>query len=84
MFSFRKTKIAVPATNNTKLVDAVELWCVRWMARKGEFSHDRRLEMEAFTSEEKAKSFADALINAQKLLRHGENLSISITKNGVS
>lgn len=66
---FKKT-IRVPETNDTKVVESVQLWEVRWNSRYGEFSSNIQPEIEVFTSEEKAKEFQKSLLNAFKLIRY--------------
>lgn len=63
-------KLTIPKTNETKQIDAVQLWEVRWMSRYGEFSSDTRPEVEVFTSEADAIVFAESLRNAYRLIRH--------------
>jgi hypothetical protein len=60
----------VPETNNTRQIEAIQLWEVRWVSRHGEYSHSMSPEMEAFASQEEAESFAASLRNAFKLIRH--------------
>lgn len=63
-------KITVPASNETKEVDAIQLWEVRWTSRHGEFHNDISQEVEAFPSKDEAEEFALALRNAFKLIKH--------------
>lgn len=62
--------ITVPESNATKQVEAVQLWEVRWNSRYGEYSSCTQPEMEAFPTEAEAREFAQALINAFKLVRN--------------
>lgn len=73
-------KLTVPFTNQTKEVDAVQLWEVRWTSRHGEYSSDVRPEMEGFTSPEEAHEFSDALRNAFKLIRHTSRTTITVAR----
>lgn len=73
-------KIEVPTSNSTELVDAVQLWEVRWRSRHGDYYADTQQEMEAFPSEVEAQRFAIALKNAFKLLRHTSGCHVSVKK----
>ena len=74
-------KLPVPATNDLKEVDAVQLWEVRWQSRTGLYATDVRPQMEGFTSEQLATDFADALRAANKLLCHtGEGLGVTVRR----
>jgi hypothetical protein len=70
----------VPASNDLKKVEVVQLWEVRWMSRHGEYFHSTRPEMEVFTSAEAANAFATSLRNAFTLLRHTSGDSVSVEK----
>lgn len=73
--------LTVPATNETKEVEAIQLWKVRWQSRDGEFHANTSPEVEAFPTREEADNFADALRNAFKLLRHtGRGTGVSVSK----
>ncbi len=72
--------VTVPQANDTKEVQAVQLWSVRWLSRYGSYSGDVREEMEAFTSEQDAIDFKQALDNAFKLLRHTSKTTVVLTK----
>jgi hypothetical protein len=63
-------KLLVPFTNQTKMVDAVQLWEVRWNSRHGEYSGDIKKEAEFFPSEDDAIQFKNALVSAFKLTRN--------------
>jgi hypothetical protein len=76
---FRK-KLVVPQTNETKTIDAVQLWTVRWYSRYSEYSGGLRKEMEAFTSETEAQEFKLALENAFKLLKHTSGDEVTLTQ----
>lgn len=62
--------ITVPESNATKQVEAIQLWEVRWNSRYGSYSCDTQPEMEAFPTEAEAREFAQALVNAFKLVRN--------------
>jgi len=79
LFTFKK--LTVPETNDTKEVDVIQLWEVRWISRHGEYSHHTQPELEAFTSYEKANEFATALKNANKLLRNKNNIDVRLEKS---
>jgi hypothetical protein len=74
-------KLEVPESNGTKLVDAAQMWSVRWCSRSGIYSSDFRPEIEVFSTEELAKQFAASLKNAFKLIKHtGEGAEIKVEK----
>ena len=75
---FRKT--TVPENNETKQIDVVQTWEVRWRSRHGEYSGDTREQVEVFTDEQAAKDFETALDNANKLLRNTSNTHVSVKK----
>ena len=74
-------KKELPVTNDTKEVDVVQLWHVRWRSRHGQFSSDTREELEGFPSLELANEFADSLKAAFKLLKHTSDTAITVEKN---
>jgi hypothetical protein len=71
----------LPVTNETKEVDVVQLWYVRWQSRYSDYSFGVRQEMEAFTSAEAANEFAESLRAAFKLIKHTTGNSVSVVKN---
>lgn len=73
-------KKAVPETNETVLVDAVQLWEVRWQSRHAGGHYDTQPEVEVFVSEEGAKAFATSLRNAFRLLRHTSRIEVTVEK----
>lgn len=75
---FKKT--TTPISNETKEVEAVQLWQVTWYSRHGAYSGDVEKEYEVFTSEQAAKDFADALEAAFKLLRYKHGTGVTLTK----
>ena len=75
---FRKT--TVPTSNDTKEIDVVQTWEVRWRSRHGGYSSDTRDEMEIFTDEQVAKDFVKALNNAFKLIRHTSGDTVTMKK----
>jgi hypothetical protein len=77
---FRFKKLTVPETNNTKEVDAIDLFYVEWTSRHGEMSFDIQPEVEAFTTREAADGFADSLRKAFALVRHTCNHHVKVTK----
>jgi exopolyphosphatase/pppGpp-phosphohydrolase len=80
-FSFLIRKpIKVPATNETKLVESVQVWTVRWKSRYGEFSTNVREEVVAFVDEQEAEDFKKSIENAFNLLRHTSGTTVTITK----
>lgn len=79
-FPFWTKKIEVPASNEIKEVDAIQLWEVRWTSRHGGFSGDTKPEMEAFPSQIQAEEFAQALRNAFKLIKHTSGNNVTVVK----
>lgn len=75
-------KILIPSGEQSELL-AYESWSVRWTSRKGPYSHDQRPESEVFTSKDDADTFADALLDAFKLLKFSgdEVIDVRVTKN---
>ena len=79
-------KQTVPATNETREVDAVQLWRVEWRSRHARYHDsslaDPRQEVECFTSQEQAEAFAVSLRQAFKLLRFtGAGLDVVVRPN---
>jgi hypothetical protein len=68
-------KKTVPETNNTKEIDVVKLWYVSWRSAKDRWDNDGEKYIEAFTSEEQAKEFHTALVNAYTLLKYWHQAS---------
>jgi hypothetical protein len=88
MLKFWTKKLETPATNETRQIDVVQLWEVRWYSmRISELGDEPRFvlsrtEVECFLSEDEAKGFRDSLIKAQKLLRlTGSFLNVSVEKS---
>ena len=75
---FKKTE--VPVSNETEIVDTVQLWEVRWYSRNGVYSQDTKPEIECFINEEDAKKFAQSLRNAFKLIRHTSGTKVEVVK----
>ena len=73
-------KVEVPLTNATKLVDAIQLWEVRWYSRYGEWNGNISPELEAFPTEADALTFADSLRNAFKLIRHTSGTRVTVER----
>jgi len=72
--------LTVPFTNDTKQVETVQLWQVRWMSRYDEYSFATRPEMEAFTSEVEADAFALSLKRAFDLIKHTSGNYVTVQK----
>lgn len=72
-------KLSVPKTNEVKEIDAVQLWEVRWTSRYDKWHSSLQPEMECFTSEELANSFADSLRAAFKLVRNTSSVETNVT-----
>lgn len=77
---FWPKKITVPISNETKEVDAIQLWEVRWTSRHGQYNSDVSPEMEAFPSKDEAEEFALALRNAFKLIKHTSGNQVIVKK----
>ena len=85
-----KKKISIPVSNETKEIDAVQLWEVRFTSLEeiceNYSSITKRPQMEAFTDEASANQFAESLVSAQKILRLREDktfpggLKVTVTK----
>jgi hypothetical protein len=74
-------KIFVPTEEKQELI-AYESWTVRWNARQGNYSSDLTPVAEVFTNKEDARTFANALKEAFKLIRNTSNdCQIEIKKN---
>lgn len=73
-------KLTVPASSATAEIEAVQLWFVRWNARKGIWHSDLYPTMEAFTSQNEADNFALSLHQALRLLRSQDDVNITVTK----
>lgn len=74
-------KKSVPETNDTKEIEVVQLWYVRWESRHGSYSFDTKKEMEGFTSEAEAREFAASLNAANKLLKNTNFKQATVEKN---
>ena len=61
-------RITVPFSNETKEIDAVQLWEVTWLSY-GEYMHDKEKHIEAFPTQAEADSFATSLRNAFDLIK---------------
>ena len=74
-------KLKVPVTNETKEVDVLQHWIVRWKARYGDYSGEVKDVCEIFTSEVEAKEFYDSLICAFNLVQNSREIrSVKIDK----
>ena len=80
MWLFKKK--AVPETNNTKEVDVVQLWIVKWTSVSHYVGrhYSGKPEFEAFTSKAAAEDFATSLRQAMKLLK-SQIGSVTVTEN---
>lgn len=72
--------LSVPVSNEQKQIEVVQTWEVRWQSRYGEFSQDTQPELECFTSEDEAITFAQSLRNAFALIRHTSGNKVCIRK----
>jgi hypothetical protein len=78
-------KLTVPASTETKTVDSVQLWEVRWRSWHSKYDCDGHPEMEAFPSEEMAQEFAAAINDAYALLRFSGDMRPAVgVKKGLS
>jgi hypothetical protein len=75
-----KKKIEVPVSNETQIVESIQLWYVRWTSRYGNFSGETKKEIEAFPTESEANDFATALRNAFKLVRHTSDVEVIVER----
>lgn len=68
---FGLAKLIVPDSNETKEIDVVQTWEVRWQSADIEQCGlvDLRPEMEVFTSEAEASAFLDSIRKALQLTR---------------
>ncbi len=80
-------KLTVPETNETREVEAVQLWRVEWWSRHGESLGnvpkwcEPRPQVECFTSKQQATEFAEALRKAFALLKYtGTGLDVTVLK----
>jgi hypothetical protein len=73
-------KQTVPVSNDTKEIDVVQLWEVRWYSRYGEWNGNTKPEIECFTSEKDAEEFAKSLKNAFNLIRHTSGTKVTVVK----
>jgi len=72
--------VTVPKSNETKEVEAVQMYEVRWESRHGEHFHDIRPELECFTSQAAAEDFAESLRKAFALIRHTSGRRVIVGK----
>ena len=77
-------KLKIPVTNETKEVDVLQHWIVRWDARiSGVYGiHSSGQQVcEIFISEKEAKEFAESLVAAFKLVKNCHDIkSVKIDK----
>ena len=76
-----KKKLTVPVNNETKEIDVIQTWEVRWMSRDGSYSCDVKPQVEVFLLEQSAIDFKNSLVAAAKLIRNTNDIKISIHKN---
>lgn len=62
----------------TRKVECAKVWMVSWDARYGSYHSERKRVSKAFLDPEEAKTFAQSLRDAQKLLQMEENLRIKL------
>lgn len=81
MFGFTRKTVEAPVSNETRQVEAVQLWVVKWESRFGPYSHSVKTEFEAFPSKEDAEAFATSLRNAFRLIRYTSANEVTVTKS---
>ena len=73
--------LTVPKSDgDTKQVQAVQLWEVRWTSRYDKWVTDTRPEVEAFTTAEEAEKFAASLRMAFRLVRHTSETEVIVLR----
>ena len=72
--------LTAPFTNQTREVEAVQMWNVRWQSRNGEYTDHVHPELEAFPTETQAQEFATSLRNAFALIRHTSGTRVSVSR----
>lgn len=72
--------LKVPKTNETKDVQSIRMWEVRWFSRYDAYHNCIKEEVECFLSEELANDFAVSLNNAFNLLRHTSKTKVTVTE----
>lgn len=77
MTIFKRKKITIK-DEQTEELEAHDTWEVRWESRHGNYHSDRQPEIEVFTSEEGAKKFKQALVDAQALFGDTNNRNITV------
>ena len=73
-------KLTVPENNDTKEIEAIQLWEVRWCSRNGEYHGCTKQELEAFPTNQEAIEFAEALRNAFRLIRHTSGNRVEVER----
>ncbi|MHC4574372.1 MAG: hypothetical protein ACYS76_09620 [Planctomycetota bacterium] len=71
MWPFKKKPIEIPESNETRTVEAVQLWRVEWLSIQSRWDTDGHREYAAFVSRNQAEEFAESLRAAFKLIRQG-------------
>jgi len=82
MFKIFKKKII--ASYETKEVDALEVWSVRWESHKGQYSADIETYAEFFVTEESAELFAKSINAARELIRYTSGRAPVIKKEPIT
>lgn len=80
MTFFTKKKENIITDVNTQEVEGAEVWVVTWQRRWGDFSTHVEMVAKAFLREQDAKTFADSLREAKKLLQDTDDIHINIEK----
>lgn len=73
---FWAKKIEKPTDSTPVMIEAVQLWFVTWEIRESYLLSDKYTE--AFTSEETARSYAEDLRRAAKVLQYRWDLNLQI------
>lgn len=84
MWLFKKK--SVPETNNTKEIDVIKAYVVRYQSFEQLYSYVDstaypKKQAEFFVNKEEAVEFVESLKNANKILKNKTNLNISIEEN---
>lgn len=80
MAFFTKKKENIITNVVTQEVEGAEVWVVTWQRRYDNYSTSIETAGKAFLSEQDAKTFADSLREAKKLLQDSDDIHITIEK----
>ena len=71
--------LKIPKSNETKEVQAVELWRVDWYSRYNQYSSGIQKECEFFPNKKDAQDFKIDLDSDFKLIRHTSHTKVYIS-----